>query len=107
MGVAEVDTDPGVDTDAGMSGHLEAVVPGQGTPQVAGQGLDFRGHGLSDHISAAVLRQVQQLHEPSAAFDQGADLGGLIFADDQIALRKTVNGPGEPGMAEVALRCGR
>ena len=28
----------------------------------------------------------------------------MAGADDQIAFRKTVDGPGEPGMAEVALR---
>jgi hypothetical protein len=50
---------------------------------------------------------VQQLDEPGRAFDEGADLGGLVFADDQIAFRKTVDGPGEPGVAEIALRCGR
>jgi hypothetical protein len=49
---------------------------------------------------------MQQRGESAGPLDDGADRGA-VEADDQIALRKTVEGPGEPGVAEIALRCGR
>jgi hypothetical protein len=54
-----------------------------------------------------IVGEVQQDGEPGAALDQGADRTATCCPDDQVALRKTVDGPGEPGVAEVALRCGR
>jgi hypothetical protein len=50
---------------------------------------------------------VQQDGEPGAALDQRADRRTTVGADDQITFRKTVEGPGGPGVAEIALRCGR
>jgi len=41
------------------------------------------------------------------SFDQGADRGPVASSHDEVALRKTVSGPGRPGVAEVALRVGR
>jgi hypothetical protein len=49
---------------------------------------------------------MQQRGESAGPLDDSADRGA-VEADDQIALRKTVEGPGEPGVAEIALRCGR
>ena len=41
------------------------------------------------------------------ALDQRADRRAVLRANDQVTFRKTEAGPGEPGVAEVALRCGR
>ena len=49
---------------------------------------------------------MKQRGESAGPLDEGADRGA-VEADEQIAFRKTVEGPGEPGVAEVALRCGR
>jgi hypothetical protein len=39
-------------------------------------------------------------HEVAAgAFHDGADGGAPCGAEDEVALRKTVEGPGEPGVA--------
>src|SRR5271163_24066 len=86
MWIAEVDIDAGVDADAAMGGQLVALIPGQRFPQIARKGLDGGDHGLGDHVGLAAGGQVQQLYEPGGALDQGADLGGLILADNQIAL---------------------
>ena len=39
--------------------------------------------------------------------DDGSDCAGISGPHDQVAFRKTEAGPGEPGVAEVALRFGR
>src|SRR5271163_3830674 len=68
-----------------------------------GQGLDGGDHRLSHRLWIAAGRKMQELHEPGGALDQGADLGELVSAHDQIALRKTEAGPGGLGVAEDRL----
>jgi hypothetical protein len=41
---------------------------------------------------------MQQRGESTGPLDESADRGA-VEADDQITLRKTVEGPGEPGVA--------
>jgi hypothetical protein len=55
---------------------------------------------------AVLAREVDQHGEPAAAFDQSADRAALQ-TNQKITLRKTVEGPGGSGVAEIALRCGR
>ncbi len=50
---------------------------------------------------------MQQHQVAGFALHQGADSRLALPADDQVAFRKTVRGPGGPGVAEIALRCGR
>jgi hypothetical protein len=50
---------------------------------------------------------VHQSDQTGLALDEGADRRALVLADDEVTFRKTVVGPGEPGMAEIALRFGR
>jgi hypothetical protein len=47
--------------------------------------------------------QLEQQDEPGLALDQGADRAGF-GSDDEVALRKTLDGLGGSGVAEVALR---
>ena len=47
---------------------------------------DRGDHGISDNLSRAGVWQVQEADEPGGTLDEGADLGGLVFANDQIAL---------------------
>jgi hypothetical protein len=102
--VAEVDVDICVDTDAGVSRHLLALIPGQRAAQRFGQGLDGCDHRLGHRFGIAPGWQMQQWHEASGALDQGADLGALVFAEDQIALpvpgHRAVGGLGGP-LADV------
>jgi hypothetical protein len=62
--------------------------------------------GARDHAEAFRAWQVNQQREPGGALDERAD-GGTFKADQQVAFRKTVDGPGGSGVAEVALRSGR
>src|SRR5207302_3012416 len=98
----------GVDAELGVLSQLGALVPGQGSPQLVGQGRD----GGSDRVShslravpskrrtilgpgAAVVfhaRQVEQHGEPGSPFDKGAD-GGAIEANDEVALPVAGYGP--------------
>ncbi len=48
-----------------------------------------------------------QPQHPSLALDERGDRREVVVADDEITLRKTEGGPGEPGVAEIALRCCR
>ena len=50
-------------------------------------------HRVADLFGAVAARQVQQHHEPGAAFDQGADGGGVVRAEDQIAFPVSGHGP--------------
>ena len=89
--------------------HLGALVPGQRPAQVrrAGSaivaisrvGARLSACGRRAGAPASCSRVVRSTRVPIA------DL--LASPDDQIAFRKTVAGPGEPGVAEIALRCGR
>jgi hypothetical protein len=53
---------------------------------------------------AVSLQKMQQSDDPGLMFHQGADRGALVLADDEIAFRKTEDGPGGSGVAEIALR---
>jgi hypothetical protein len=50
---------------------------------------------------------VDQPQDPGLAFDQSTDCREVVVADYEITFRKTKAGPGEPGVAEIALRFGR
>jgi len=47
---------------------------------------------------------MQQHQVAGFALHQGADSRLALLADDQVAFRKTDDGPGGPGVAEIALR---
>lgn len=57
-------------------------------------------------FGGVIDRQVQQHDVPGGSFDEGADRGPVPRPDDQIPFRKTVPGPGGPGVATdlLALR---
>lgn len=85
-GIAEVDRDVGGDSGRAVSGHLAALVPGQGALQMRRQRLDGvceRGADLGGSVPG---REVDQRQVAGAAFDQGGDGGPGHAANDQIAL---------------------
>ncbi len=65
------------------------------------------GEGGVELLGPAPARQMNQLDVEAVPVDQRADGRPVAAAGDQVALRKTVRGPGGSGVAEVALRCGR
>ena len=85
VGVAEVDGDTGLDAEAGVFGHLDALVPGDRAAQRVGQCRDRGGHLVSDVFSGLVVAEVQQDHEAGGTLDQCADRGTVVAADDQVA----------------------
>ena len=54
-------------------------------------------------LSGLPLELDQHAHA-GGALDEGGDGAGLVGADDEVALRKTVACPEGSGVAEVALR---
>jgi hypothetical protein len=74
---------------------------------VIGQVTHGLDHGCGDGLGGVVTRQVQQDGEPGGPLDQGPDRALVSSTQDEVAFRKTVDGPGGLGVAEVALRCGR
>ena len=105
--VAEEDVDIGVHRDLVPLAHLRTLIPGQRRAQHFRQSFDLRRQGVPHQLGGIAVGQVQQHRVVGGALHQGADRGQVLAADDQVALRKTVHGPGGPGVAEVALRCGR
>ena len=87
-----------------VAGHLGALVPGQRSAQVGRQGRDRRDQPVADDFGVVAVGQVHQHGVAGGALDEGGDRGLVGLAHDQVAFRKTVVGPGEPGVAEVALR---
>jgi hypothetical protein len=53
---------------------------------------------------AVTLQKMQQSDYSGLPFHERADRRALVLADDEIAFRKTEDGPGGPGVAEIALR---
>jgi hypothetical protein len=74
-------------------GHLLALIPGDAASQLSGQRADRLPHGLLDQVRVPPGGQVQQHNEPGAAFDQGADGGLQIAADEQIPFPMAGHGP--------------
>ena len=73
--------------------HLRALVPGQRQPQRLGQRLDLRGERVADLLGLVTTGQVQQHRVAGLAFDQGADRGLVLLADDQVAFLISWPGP--------------
>jgi hypothetical protein len=106
--VAEIHLEAGVDAELGVLRQLGALVPGQGYPQLFGQGGDGGGDRVSDRLGAvpgerrtvvgpgaAVVwhaRQVQQHGEAGGPFDQSA-VGGALKANNEVALPVPRDGP--------------
>ncbi len=56
------------------------------TPQRLRQGFDLRGERVADLLGLVTIGQVQQHRVTGLTFDQGADRGLILLADDQIPL---------------------
>ena len=56
-----------------MLAQLRALVPGQGSPQLLGQGLHGGDQTVAHALAGVVHRQVDQHDEAGRAFDQRAD----------------------------------
>ena len=78
---------------------LGALVPRQRSPQVGRQGGDRGDQTIADGFGMMPVGQMDQHRIAGSAFDQGGDGGLVAFTHDQVAFRKTVEGPGEPGVA--------
>jgi hypothetical protein len=99
--VGEVDLNPGVDAQLGVSGEFFPTVPGQRPAQLIGKGGDRGGDRVADglaeagqcrtvldawlHAPAVHAGQVQQHREARRSFDQRADRGP-VQPDDEISL---------------------
>ena len=68
-----------------MAGHLGALVPGQRSAQVRGQGGDRGDQSVADGFGVVPVGQVDQHGVAGGALDQGGDRGLVGFAHDQIA----------------------
>jgi hypothetical protein len=54
-GVAEVDGDTGGHAEAGVGGHLLALVPGERAAELFGQRGDVSGQGVGDDVGAVTV----------------------------------------------------
>jgi hypothetical protein len=80
---------------------LRALVPGQGAPQMVGQG----GHELvADGLGGAPVRQADEHHVAGGPLHQGADRGGAVGADDQVACPVSGQAAGSLHMAGLLDR---
>ena len=77
--------------EPGVLRHLAALVPGQGA--------EYGGRELLDHLGEPVDRgimpdagQASQQSEPGGSFDQGDD-SGVAGSDDKVAFPMSRNGP--------------
>jgi hypothetical protein len=99
VGVAEVDGDTGGDAEAGVSGHLAALIPGQRAGELGGESHDVFAEALGDVVGGLVVEFDQHSH-PGAALDQGGDRAGAVGADDQVTFpvagHRPVGGLGGP-----------
>jgi hypothetical protein len=95
--VAEVDRDAGGDGEAGVAGHLDALVPGDAAGQPGGQRADGFAYGLLDQVRVTAFGQVQKQQVADGPLDQGADRGAADLADDQVAFPVAGHGP-VPGL---------
>src|SRR6478672_10192130 len=87
-----------------MLKHFIALIPGQRSAQRCREPRVFGNQRIGDGMRRMVVRKPHQLGDSGLAFDECRDGRALPSANDQVSLRKTVVGPGEPGVAEVALR---
>jgi hypothetical protein len=85
--------DLGGDGERPVGSHLRALVPGQGPPEVPREGLDGRGERVARGDGSVSGGQVHEHQVAGRAFDQGADGGLAVPADDQIALPVAGDGP--------------
>jgi hypothetical protein len=72
-----------------MSGHLTALIPGQGQPGVRRELLEHRSGRGGERLGGMASGQADQSQTTAGAVDQGADRRAAAAADDQISLRKT------------------
>jgi hypothetical protein len=90
LGIAEVDLHAGVDRELDVFGHLFALVPGDRSAQLRGQGQDPFGHRGADRLGAVTVREFEQDHVAAVTLDQRPDRGHLL-SEDQVSFRMTRN----------------
>src|SRR5664279_5075692 len=90
--VAEVDGDVGGDGEGRVVGHLGALVPGDGAPELFRQGLDGRAHRHVDGLSGTVAVEVEEEQEPACPLHERPHGGATAFAQDDVALPVARNG---------------
>ncbi len=69
---------------SGVFGHLLALVPGDGSTQLRGQGDHRLGEGVGDGLGGVAVREPDEHDEAGLAFDQRGDRT-IGLAEDQIA----------------------
>jgi hypothetical protein len=70
-----VDLDSGVDGELGVFGHLFALIPGKGLPQMIGEPLDHLGESGPRRLGGVTVGETEQHYTPKPPFHQGADGG--------------------------------
>ena len=64
--IGEADLDVGGEGEGGVTGHLRALVPGDGGVHGPGQGVDHAPGGIGDGAGAAARRRTGDQYEPAA-----------------------------------------
>ena len=82
--------------DVFVPGKLRALIPGQQSAQMLGQGLDRGDHRVADGVGAVPVREVQQHHVTGGPLNQSSDGAPGVGADDEVALPSAQEQPG-PG----------
>lgn len=105
MGAAEVDGQVGGHRELVVQRRFRALVPGEGAFEFGGQSGHGDGQGVLDGLRGAVLGQVNKQDVSGCTLHQGADLGPLVPADDQVAFPVAGDGPAfVPGAGSETLR---
>src|SRR5262245_46945342 len=81
--VAKVDRYAEVCGDVGVPGHFDALVPGDRSDQVRGQGTHGRGDRDAQGVGVTGGK-VHQSDQTGLALDEGADRRALVLADDEV-----------------------
>src|ERR1019366_5209137 len=89
MWIAEVDRYAGRDGEFDVSGHLTALVPGDGSHELGGQCGDGLFHRCFDGEGSVVFGQMQEQNEPCRTFHERSDSTCAPGTDNEVTLPVT------------------